>query len=210
MCGRRRPPPPGAQRTPPDQRRVVPRAGQSPVSFPACFGHHWDAFEERLTDTRHPPRRPDPAGLPILVSGAEAVLVDEPVRELTALLRILDTAATGEGPFLRVPSLGDDPGAVERRPCSGSSTRPPPARARSCGCRSSATTPAPWNDGRARRPGPRGRSAPDRTAVVRRGVPPAGGTPARGWVSPPPPPPAGRRPRRSRRASPAGRARRPR
>ncbi|MET8624596.1 barstar family protein [Kitasatospora sp. NPDC004669] len=148
------------------------------LSFPAYFGHTWDAFEECLTDTRYPPRQPDPSGLLILVSGAEAVLVDEPVRELTTLLQILDT--------------------------------PPPVRARACGCCSSATAPTPWNDGCARRPGPCERSAPARTAAVRRGVPPTGGTPARGWVSPLPPPSAGRRPRRSRRASPAGRARRPR
>ncbi|MFD4758645.1 barstar family protein [Streptomyces sp. NPDC058439] len=88
------------------------------LSFPAYFGHNWDAFEECLTDTRHPPRQPDPAGLLILVSGAEAVLVDEPVRELSTLLQILDTAATDEGPFLRVLFLSDGPDTVERRLCA--------------------------------------------------------------------------------------------
>ncbi|MEV7356919.1 hypothetical protein [Kitasatospora sp. NPDC091276] len=52
------------------------------------------------------------------MSGAEAVLADEPVRELTALLQILGTAATDEGPFLRVRLLGDGPGTVERRLCA--------------------------------------------------------------------------------------------
>ncbi|MFE4516428.1 barstar family protein [Kitasatospora sp. NPDC056783] len=88
------------------------------LSFPACFGHNRDAVGECLTDTRYPPRQPDPVGLPILVSGAEAVLVDEPVRELTTPLRVLDTAATDEGPFLRVLFPGDDPGTVERRLCA--------------------------------------------------------------------------------------------
>ncbi|MEV7778086.1 barstar family protein [Kitasatospora sp. NPDC088351] len=85
------------------------------LAFPAYFGHNWDAFEECLADTRYPPRQSDPAGLLILVSGAEAVLVDEPVRELTILLQVLDTAATDVGPSLRVLFLSDDPGAVERR-----------------------------------------------------------------------------------------------
>ncbi|MEV8326801.1 hypothetical protein [Kitasatospora sp. NPDC056731] len=34
------------------------------------------------------------------------------------LLRILDTAATDEGPFLRVLFLGDGPDTVERRLCA--------------------------------------------------------------------------------------------
>ncbi|MGX4735102.1 barstar family protein [Kitasatospora griseola] len=87
------------------------------LSPPAHFGHNRDAFEECLTDTRHSLRQPDPAEL-IVVSGAGAVLGDGPVRELTPLLQILDTAVTDEGPFLRVQFLSDGPHIMERRLCA--------------------------------------------------------------------------------------------
>ncbi|MEV7124133.1 hypothetical protein [Kitasatospora griseola] len=73
-------------------------------------------------DTRHSPQQPDPAGL-ILVSEAEAVLVDEPVRKPTTLVRTLDPAVTDEGPFLRVLFLGDGPDTVERRLCAATRAR---------------------------------------------------------------------------------------
>ncbi|WP_232734173.1 hypothetical protein [Kitasatospora sp. CB02891] len=52
------------------------------------------------------------------MSGAGAVLVDKPVRELTTLLQILDTAVTDEGPCVRVLLLSDGPDTTERRLCA--------------------------------------------------------------------------------------------
>ncbi|MEV6976730.1 barstar family protein [Kitasatospora sp. NPDC093806] len=73
------------------------------LSFPGYFGHNWDAFEECLTDTLHPPGATAPTRLLVLVTATEALLADEPPAQLALLLAILDTAATpAPDPPLRI------------------------------------------------------------------------------------------------------------
>ena len=62
------------------------------MAFPDYYGHNWDAFEECLNDTLHPPGAA-PGRLLLVVADADALLADEPPAEFTTLLRILDAAA---------------------------------------------------------------------------------------------------------------------
>ncbi|MFC5668106.1 barstar family protein [Kitasatospora misakiensis] len=63
------------------------------LAFPGYFGHNWDAFEECLNDALHPPGTDSAAPLLVLVADADALLADEPPRQLTTFLSILDASA---------------------------------------------------------------------------------------------------------------------
>ncbi len=65
------------------------------LGFPAYFGHNWDAFADCLTDLAWPDLEPAPEALTIVIEGAEHVLADEPLAQLTTFLEILDDVATG-------------------------------------------------------------------------------------------------------------------
>ncbi|MFJ8437049.1 barstar family protein [Kitasatospora sp. NPDC094019] len=65
------------------------------LSFPGYFGHNWDAFEECLNDALRPPGGgAADIRLLVLVTGADALLVDEPPDQLAILVAVLDACAT--------------------------------------------------------------------------------------------------------------------
>ncbi|MFE2109068.1 barstar family protein [Kitasatospora sp. NPDC059463] len=83
------------------------------LAFPDYFGHNWDAFEECLHDTLHPPGTATATRLLVLVAAADALLADDPPDQLAVLLAVLDAAAA-TGP-LRVQFTTAPPRADRTR-----------------------------------------------------------------------------------------------